>query len=55
MKVDLEVKSMNDPIPTFPLTTTRVIYADEELTFSDRAKVKALWEEEWQKMDKKKY
>ena len=55
VKVDLEVKSMNDPIPTFPLTTTRVIYADEELTFSDRAKVKALLEEEWQKMDKKKY
>ncbi len=52
VKVDLEVKSLNDPIPVFPLAHTRVIYADEELSFSDRQKVKDLWDTEWQKMDK---
>lgn len=51
VKVDLEVKSLNDPIPVFPLTHSRVIYADEELTYSDRTKVNDLWEKEWQKMD----
>lgn len=55
VKVDLEVKSLNDPIPAFPLTHRRVIYADDELTFSDRTKVKELWEREWQKMDKVVY
>lgn len=55
VKVDLEVKSMNDPIPMFPLSHNRVIYADDELSYSDRAKVKDLWEREWQKMDKVKY
>lgn len=55
VKVDLEVKSMNDPIPMFPLAHSRVIYADEELSYSDRAKVKDLWEREWQKMDKVKF
>jgi CYTH domain-containing protein len=52
VKVDLEVKSLNDPIPVFPLSHTRVIYADEELSFSDRQKVNSLWGTEWQKMDK---
>lgn len=52
VKVDLEVKSLNDPIPVFPLSHTRVIYADEELSFSDRKKVNDLWDNEWQKMDK---
>lgn len=55
VKVDLEVKSLNDPIPVFPLSHTRVIYADEDLTFSDRKKVSDLWDNEWQKMDKVKY
>lgn len=55
VKVDLEVKSLNDPIPVFPLSHTRVIYADEDLTFSDRKKVSELWDSEWQKMDKVKY
>lgn len=55
VKVDLEVKSMNDPIPMFPLAHSRVIYADDELSYSDRAKVKDLWEREWQKMDKVKF
>lgn len=54
VKVDLEVKSLNDPIPMFPLSHSRVIYADEENTYSDRAKMKDLWEREWQKMDKVK-
>ena len=52
VKVDLEVKSLNVPIPVFPLAHTRVIYADEELSYSDRQKVKDLWDNEWQKMDK---
>lgn len=55
VKVDLEVKSLNDPIPVFPLTHSRVIYADEELTYSDRAKVNDLWDKEWQKMDVTKH
>ena len=55
VKVDLEVKSLNDPIPLFPLAHTRVIYADDELSFTDRAQVKKLWEEEWQKIDVKKF
>lgn len=55
VKVDLEVKSMSDPIPTFPLKHTRVIYADDELTYTDKERVKRLWEEDWQKMDKVKY
>ena len=55
VKVDLEVKSMNDPIPAFPLQHSRVIYADDDLSYPDRAKVKSLWEEEWQKMDIVKY
>lgn len=55
VKVDLEVKSLNDPIPLFPLAHNRVIYADDELSFTDRTQVKKLWEEEWQKIDVKKF
>ncbi len=55
VKVDLEVKSLNDPIPLFPLAHNRVIYADDELSFTDRTQVSKLWDEEWQKIDTKKY
>lgn len=55
VKVDLEVKSLNDPIPMFPLATNKVIYADDELQFTDRQIVKRLWDEEWQRIDTKKY
>ena len=55
VKVDLEVKSMNDPIPMFPFAHSRVIYDEDELSHTDRAQVKKLWEEEWQKIDTKKY
>lgn len=51
VKVDLEVKSLNDPIPSFPISTTRVILADYELTHSESQKIKSLWEKEWQKLD----
>ena len=54
-KVDLEVKSLNDPIPMFPFAHSRVIYDEDELSHTDRAQVKKLWEEEWQKIDTKKY
>lgn len=57
VKVDLEVKDLNDPIPIFPLAHDRVIYADGEMTHTDRLKVKSLWETEWQNagQHKKKY
>lgn len=51
VKIDLEVKSMNDPIPSFPITTLKQIYADDDLTFAERNKIKSLWEKEWQKID----
>lgn len=54
VKVDLEVKNPNDPIPKFPLEIERVIYSDEILSYTDKAQVKKLWEEEWQKIDVKK-
>lgn len=51
VKIDLEVKSMNDPIPAFPVTTMRQIYADDALTHAEQQKIKSLWDSEWQKMD----
>lgn len=51
VKVDLEVKDINDPIPVFPLKHSKVIFQDGEMSYSDRQKVKSLWEQEWQTVD----
>lgn len=51
VKVDLEVKNLNDPIPMFPLKHSRVIYQDAEMSYTDTQKVNSLWRDEWQKMD----
>lgn len=51
VKVDLEVKSLNDPIPAFPISTVSRIYADYDLTRTESEKIKTLWEREWQKLD----
>lgn len=53
VKVDLEVKNLNDPIPTFPLAHGKVIFADGTMTYSDSMKVKELWDKQWQKLDRK--
>ncbi|BDH16661.1 MAG: hypothetical protein [Bacteriophage sp.] len=51
VKIDLEVKSLSDPIPAFPFDLSEVIYPDEDLGWSSKNKIKSLWEKEWQKMD----
>lgn len=50
VKVDLEVKSINDPIPVFPIPHRKVIFSDGEMTYSDQLKIKTLWEKDWQKI-----
>lgn len=51
VKIDLEVKSMNDPIPNFPISVSKAIYADDDLTHAEKLKIKSLWDKEWQKLD----
>lgn len=51
VKVDLEVKSLDDPIPTFPLAHGAIILGDGELTMAEQIRLRKLWEEEWSKLD----
>lgn len=51
VKIDLEVRSMNDPIPTFPIPVVKMIFADDDLTFAEKERIKSLWDKEWQKID----
>jgi CYTH domain-containing protein len=51
VKIDLEVKSLNDPIPAFPIATVKQIYDDEEMTHGERTIVRNLWDNEWQRLD----
>lgn len=50
VKVDLEVKNINDPIPIFPIEHGQTIFADGELGHSDKMKIKRLWECEYQQI-----
>lgn len=50
VKVDLEVQSLNDTIPAFPISHGRVIWADGDLTHSEKLKIKELWDKSWQKI-----
>lgn len=51
VKVDLEVKSLEDPIPVFPIAHGATIYGDGDLTMTEQHRLKKLWEEEWLKLD----
>lgn len=52
VKVDLEVKSLADPIPTFPLAHSRMVHGDGDLTPTEKRLINGLWEREWCRLDK---
>lgn len=52
VKVDLEVKDMNSPIPQFPLELNgNPIYGDGHITYTEKQKIQSLWEKEWMRID----
>ena len=54
VKMDLEVKSLDDEIPKPPFKVTDFILGDRDgLPVSQRAKIKSLWEDEWSRLDEK--
>lgn len=52
VKVDLEVKSLSDPIPAFPLNHSRMVHGDGDLTPTEKRLISGLWEKEWCRLDR---
>lgn len=53
VKIDLEVKSLADPIPNFPIKINDLIQGDGEKTIMQEERIKGLWEREWSRLDVK--
>lgn len=51
VKVDLEVKSLDDPIPRFPVEVKEYIDPKDDLGWTSSNKIKNLWAKEWQRID----
>ena len=54
VKVDLEVKDPNEPLPPFPFDHGRFIVDMGDMSHSDKVQIKKLWETEWLSMDQYK-
>ncbi len=52
VKIDLEVKDLNQAIPKLPFKTSSLIIADREgMALSEKAMIRSLWENEWARLD----
>lgn len=52
VKIDLEVKDLEQKIPKLPFKVKSLIVADREgLTLTEKARIRSLWDSEWARLD----
>lgn len=52
VKIDLEVKDLEQKVPKLPFKVLSLVVADREgLTLTERARIKSLWDSEWARLD----